>query len=371
MSIPILLIGDSPDLPTGLGRICRDLAVGLATLPEFRVGVMGRGGRGSRQLPFQQYVIGEQGWGEDRFTEVRFDFAGIGPCVVMPIWDASRVRWLANYQDANLIKWLYPPIDASGPQNRLTGVLADTINKFHRVVAYGQWAHHLIERSTNHKCTWIPHGVNLDVWKPVDRAMARQIVGFQPHHKVIGMVASNQARKDWGVAFQVIRLLVERNPNVRFWAHSDTDIRHWNLPSLVQDYGLQQVVKLTYEGEMNDQRLNWMYNGCDMTILPSSEGYGYPLVESQAAGVPVLHTNYAGGAELVQNPYGLLDVGGYRLESVYNNIRPVHQPEEWVGRIEMMLEVEWEAEEVRRGVEHLGWSNLWPVWKRWMLEGIQ
>ena len=41
---PLLFIGDSPDLRTGLGRIGRDLASLCCQLPQFRVGFLGRAG---------------------------------------------------------------------------------------------------------------------------------------------------------------------------------------------------------------------------------------------------------------------------------------------------------------------------------------
>jgi len=63
--VPILFLGDSPDLHGGLSRIGRDLACNLTHLPQFRVGYLGRHGYGSRKLPFMQYNYGrELQWGE-------------------------------------------------------------------------------------------------------------------------------------------------------------------------------------------------------------------------------------------------------------------------------------------------------------------
>src|SRR6266571_2504665 len=63
--VPILFFSDSPSIPTGLGRISKDLALLTSQLPEFRVATFGLGGNSTSKLPFQQYTIhvSEQ-WGE-------------------------------------------------------------------------------------------------------------------------------------------------------------------------------------------------------------------------------------------------------------------------------------------------------------------
>ena len=65
LSNPIMFVGDNPSLPGGLSRICRDLATLTATMPEYRVAVLGRGLGQRRKFPFTLYDFGEDGnWGE-------------------------------------------------------------------------------------------------------------------------------------------------------------------------------------------------------------------------------------------------------------------------------------------------------------------
>ena len=45
---------------------------------------------------------------------------------------------------------------------------------------------------------------------------------------------------------------------------------------------------ITFAG-VDDEMLNMIYNACDVLLLPSlEEGFGYPVVESFAAGLPVV-----------------------------------------------------------------------------------
>jgi glycosyltransferase involved in cell wall biosynthesis len=148
-------------------------------------------------------------------------------------------------------------------------------------------------------------------------------------------------------------------------------IRHWNILALIQDYGLQEHIRCTASGSMTDKELSWFYSACDLTILPSSEGFGYPIGESLACGVPVIHSTYAGGAELIPVPEWKVEPITYRLEGIYNCLRPVWDPQDWVNAIMAYLEGErWTAEECRRSVEHLDWMKLGSVWQKWMLKGI-
>src|SRR3990167_9483797 len=295
MSVPLLLLSDSIDSHSGLGRITRDIAVQASRLPEFRVGTIGRGGRGTRRAPWPQYVIGDGDWGQSYISECWRDFAGDERGVLMTIWDASRVRWQVDPRQADetlrafmnerrFEKWLYVPVDASGPNNKLSGVLADTISRFDRVLTYGMWAEDVVRRSLPrpHKdLSWMPHGVNFKAFSPRDRVGARMAMGMSAvDGQLAGVVMTNQARKDWGMVAVCASELRKTRPGLRWWWHADVEVRHWNLLALKHDYGLEDVVRITQSGQYSDEEMSWRYSACDVTVLPSSEGFGYPIAES-------------------------------------------------------------------------------------------
>src|SRR5262245_46008718 len=150
-TVPILFLGDAPHLPTGLGRIGRDLATCVSQLPEFRVGYLGRGGFGSSQLPFAQYYFPEaHQWGEAYIQPVWRDFAQGQRGIVFSIWDASRLHWLANpagiggsleefLRGGSCQRWGYFPVDSRGVGGGLTALSADTVRHYDRVLAYGRF----------------------------------------------------------------------------------------------------------------------------------------------------------------------------------------------------------------------------------------
>lgn len=380
---PIMLLSDAPEQPTGLARITRDVAAGLSRMPEFRVATLGRGGRSSRRFPWTQYgfPVSAQ-WGEAYLEECWRDFSGGEPGILFTIWDATRLPWLVMFErlpeplasflsKVRMQRWGYFPIDGSGPGDRISLLPAETIRKFDRALAYGMWAQELMGRSTGRDdIDWLPHGLNTSVFSLRDQNAGRILLDVGSQKKVVGCVMTNQSRKDWGLAFEAMAGVVRERPDVVFWAHTDVLNRTWSLDALVADFSLMNNVRITMTGEFDDVGLAALYSACDLTILPSlGEGFGYPIVESLACGVPVIHGNYGGGAELVSSDHRV-EPFAYRLETPYNVRRPVFRAIDWMVKILEVLDSDPNPEEYRRRIEHLDWKNLWPVWEKWLREGI-
>jgi glycosyltransferase involved in cell wall biosynthesis len=384
---PILFLSDSPSAPSGLGRICRDLASRLATVPEFKVGVLGKGGVGTSKLTFPQYFIPAHGadFGQQVLEEVWWDFAGVEHGILFSINDPSRMLWLARPEYSgddqlesflrrdHFKRWGYFPIDATGISDRLTGMSGDTLRGYDRVLAYTDWAAGVIERTTGKRPPSLPHGIDTTVFSPQDKARSRKFLNpkLGGEDFVVGIVATNQQRKDWGLGMTVVAKLREKIPNVRVWVHTDTLLRDgaWDINALVADLGLDGNVVVT--GKMTDKELAKCYSACDVTLAPGlGEGFGYPIVESLACGVPVVHGNYGGGAELL-DPDFLVEPVSYRLETPLNRVCPVFDPQHWTDKV---LDIRGEgnqSDECRAAIAHLDWTVLWPKWHEWFLEGIR
>lgn len=184
---PILLIGDCPSQASGLARITRDLATLLASMPEFRVATLGWMGTGSARLPWTQYHMQAQEFGELSLPAVWDEFSRGAIGIVMTVWDWSRLVWLARPELCEiestrtwLVKarqekfklWGYVPLDATGVNGRLTVMAKHTLLGFDRLLAYTPWARDVIagtigvEAAEARGLAWMPHGLNMKVWKP-------------------------------------------------------------------------------------------------------------------------------------------------------------------------------------------------------------
>jgi len=396
MPVPLLIISDSVTAGTGLARIAKDLATRIATcIPEvFRVATFGYGGLQSRSLPFPQYTIeGMKDWVLPTLPEVWGDFAGHERGVIMSIWDPSRMLWFSrpeNCPDGRLKKflnsdlftsWGYFPMDATGPHDRLTAILKHTIEGYDRVLAYSQWAEDILRRTLWSKplldgLTNLPHGIDTSIFQPRNRELARTGFGERLGARsqtgkwvtipdsafFVGIVATNQARKDFGLGIQVVAELA-KDRDVWLWIHTDELERHWSIPALLNDFGLMKNTIVTTV-PYTDEQMAWSYSACDVTLgIGAGEGYGYPIFESLACGTPCVHGNYGGAAEHL--PARLrMSVETWRMEGVYNCIRPVFLAQDWAEEIKCFKPQEWKLP------AHLDWNALWPRWAAWLKKGL-
>jgi glycosyltransferase involved in cell wall biosynthesis len=231
----------------------------------------------------------------------------------------------------------------------------------------------------------LPHGLDSSVFYPRDKAEARRTLIHRLSEgktelpinndvTLIGVVATNSFRKDWGWCLETCAELLKKGLNVFLWGHSNglgTDGNpqlYWNLLSLANQFNMGQRVILTTH-PIDDEDMAWAYSACDVTLgIGSGEGMGYPLMESLTCGVPVLHGDYAGGAEFVPEEFQV-PAKGYRLESKWMIRRPVFSAVEAAEKVIELLTPEMKA--LARIPDNMIWDNLWPSWSKWLREGVE
>lgn len=384
---PLVIVGDGPQEATGLGRIARDIgtlvAIGEHPLPFDLLSIGG-------SVPpcwtaWPHVAMGEHERGEDwgaRFVEAVYrDRFGATPGVLLVVWDPARCYAYAGI-DLPVEKWCYTAIDSHNRWGGLSGPPAAALEAFDRVLAYTRWASEVIRTVRDTPVSYLPHGIWTADFEDVGetgRAWANQQLG--PHVKqdaiVVGCVATNQARKDLSLFFETLAILKDRGRSVYGWLHTDLTLGAWSVDQLVHDCGLQKQVTVTL-GRLTDGQLACLYQRCDVTIAPGlGEGFGYPIVESLASGVPVVHGDFGGGSELVPKVEWRVPVRETRRESIYALTRPVFRAEDVANALERaMAWRETVGREVasaycRGSVAHLDWGALGPRWAAWLLKGLR
>ena len=389
--IPILLMSDGITSPTGLGRITRELAQRIhVNLSEtFELGTLGYGGNTSREYPWQQYSITKMSnWAVNDLPAVWKDFAGDRRGVLMSIWNPSWLPWLANPtllpkgDLKNMLlsdpfeKWLYAPIDAEGPNGKLCTEVGTILKGFDRVLAYTDWAAKMInctnglpEGTTEH----LPHGIDTKVFYPRDKKEAREgfvkrvvgadLPGIKPDVFLVGIVATNTQRKDWGLAFEACAELLSHGANVGLWIHTDQMKKHWNLEELSRAFGMEGRI-IPSNIVLSDEDMAWAYSACDVVWgVGSGEGFGYCPMESLACGVPVVSGDYAAAAEIIPKQY-LVKPTGFYWDGFYANRRPIFSAHEWAT---VTLRAAYQKAAVP---DYIKWDVCWPEWEQWFLAGV-
>ena len=393
--VPILLFSDTPSAPSGLARICRDLATRISTnLPDvYEVATIGYGGPTSRSLPYHQYswTFNDE-WIIRDLPDVWRDFAGDRKGIMLTIQDPSRVTWLARpetcedprirqYLQTRPFKlWGYFPIDATGPRGKLSVMLRECLMGYDRILCYSQWAENIvlntigIAASEERDLQNIPHGINTTVFNPRGRKwrqmFAYMVVGrgsaIADDETLIGIVATNQPRKDYGLMFEALEEL-SKTRKLRLWIHTDALDRTWSIPFLLSDFGLTKAEHMISLATFPDDTMAKLYSACDITLAPGcSEGFGYPIFESLACGTPCIHGNNGGAAEHMPASM-LVEPLGYRVEGLFNSVRPVFRSGDWVTAVNHHLD----NRQTATLPEHLAWDALWPRWERWLRKGVK
>ena len=396
---PLLIISDSVSGTTGLARIARDLSTRIhQNLSDvYKLGSFGFGGPGDCSLGFPQFC--EEGVDEfvlPQLPHVWKNFAGEEKGVVMCIWDPSRLGWFAvpgshekmaeeRYHTLRkwlerppFEKWLYCPVDAEGPHDRLTFAIMKSLYGFDRIIAYSKWGEGVIERTLSteeakarHLCS-LPHGIDTKVFYPSpDRKMARSVFpiltgssSIIAKHKsikddevLIGIVATNQSRKDWSLGIKTVEILASKM-KVRLWIHIDNTRREWDTFSQLIDHNLFGEQTLISTGHIPDEQMAEAYSACDVTLGIGPEGFGYPIFESIFCGTPCVHGNY-GGAPEHMDWNCLVEPVAFREEGCYSLKRPVYRAEDFAAAVERVI-----GKQITRP-NHLDWNNLWPRWEAW------
>lgn len=408
---PLLIISDSISGPSGLARIARDIASGIHNnlSDVYRVATAGYGSPGSCKFEFTQYNLeGMRDWVLPTLPEIWHDFAGTEKGIVMFVWDPSRVSWFSNPQmfgDELLAefpflstwlvkppfeKWIYAPVDATGPHDMMTFPLMHTLLGFDRILAYGEFGEGVIRRTIGQEesekryLTHLPHGIDHEVFFELPQKACRKTFFMHTGAKLvtsytekprmiaddevlIGIVATNQTRKDWGLGIQTVALLKEMfQKKVRLWIHTDKMERNWSISSLLIDYGLVNDVVYT-TGFIPDKTMAEAFSACDVTLgIGAGEGFGYPIFESLFCGTPCIHGDYGGAPQWMRHDSKLLVKPiAFHEEGLYNFARPIFNPEDWAVKT---------ADILGTRVDHynlLEWPNLWPRWEAWFREAAK
>lgn len=396
---PLLLVSDAVSGSSGLARITRDLATRIhANLSDvYRVATAGYAGTGSSRFPFMQYSIeGIRDWVLPTLPDIWQDHARGEVGAILFIWDTSRTTWFAQPQmfpellesfphlpkwlaKPSFEKWLYTPIDATGPNDRHTFPIMQTLFGFDRILAYGKWAAGTVERtlgrqeSDKRHLDFLPHGIDSETFTPMPRAACRRLFlkrtgalpptpsepqPIQEDEILIGIVATNNPRKDWALGIETAALLA-KNHKVRLWIHTNALESHWSIAALVIDFGLVHNTVISL-GQISDERMAEAYSACDLTLgIGAGEGFGYPIFESIFCGTPCIHGDYGGAPEWM-NPGLLVTPVAYRYETLYSCKRPVFTAWSWADKAE-----QWIGKRVSPNTE-IDWENLWPRWEAYL-----
>ncbi len=145
----------------------------------------------------------------------------------------------------------------------------------------------------------IPNGLNLSPYeKPPENGSLRKELGLSRETPLVGMVANfNFEIKGHRYFVEAARALADRSMGAAFLLVGDGPLR-MKYERMAHELGLEERVR--FLGKRND--VPAILSGLDIAVLSSmSEGLSNVILESMAAGKPVVATQVGGNSELVRD----------------------------------------------------------------------
>jgi glycosyltransferase involved in cell wall biosynthesis len=171
-------------------------------------------------------------------------------------------------------------------------------------IAMSQWGQ---ERLGEFDALYVPHAVDRDIYKPADRNEMRDRLGISRDTFIVGMVAANKgapSRKCFSEVIQAFAAFRDKHDDAVL--HLQTDISgDENIEAILEACAIPEgSVTVADQYALSFQPLApelmaLLYNSFDVLLNPSAgEGFGVPIIEAQACGVPVITTNFSAMEEV-------------------------------------------------------------------------
>ena len=163
---------------------------------------------------------------------------------------------------------------------------------------------------------YVPHAIVSGDWGPAeDKAAARRYLGLPEAPFIVGMNAQNTSvRKAFAEQFDAFARFHVKHPSSLLLVHTNPEHPEgMNLRHLAENLGITGAVKFGAHMVMTTPQMKHWYQCLDVLMNATyGEGFGLPIVESLACGVPVIGTKGSAVTEKVPPGAGWL-VSGQRL----------------------------------------------------------
>lgn len=220
---------------------------------------------------------------------VREACGGRDPDLVLVLKDAW-VLTPADYQPYNTAVWLASDTEPLGKPDRGFFAAAPQVRPVCMSLRTRRHA-----RDTGLNPLFVPCGIDTQFWTPGDgRDAARDFLGLPRNRFIVGICAANIGpRKGWGEQLAAFTAFRARHPGALLLIHAAKQHPEGiDLEELATALGIRDAVIFGEHTAMNDaQMVNW-FRSLDVLLQGSyGEGFGLPVTQAHACGVPVIGTD--------------------------------------------------------------------------------
>lgn len=374
----VLLITDSPSLPTGMGVVHKNIGLQL-TSRGYNVVSIGWNPTGviENRMPWKEYIPDKRFYyGESIFDSV---IEAETPDVVVTIGDPWTIDYVRHSRVRYGFKWIgYTAIDGHTYSGGIPPSWVATFKDMDKLITYTQYGKDIITKSIpedSNKISIIPHGVDLKTFYPMANMTAlRKKFSIPEDYVIFLLVARNQFRKNIPEIFKAWAKFRTKDIKAFLFPHMVfRDARGWDLNEIIDICGIGDSIVFikdyahasSHLNCVDNNVLNEIYNVSDVLVLMSGEGFGLPLVEAMACKKPIITLDHSACKELVGGRGELVPVS-YSITGVHATERPLFTQENLVSSFKKMYDDillrKVYGESGYQFVQKLSWDRIGDMW---------
>lgn len=216
----------------------------------------------------------------------------------------------------------YAPIDSDLVKRWIVNVCSSFCNLCDMVVAPSSDIRNLlVKRGVQTRIEVIPTGIDLSLYRKPDREWLRRRFGIGADKKLLVHVGRLAKEKNLDFLFRAVAQTMNSDKDVTFFLAGQGD-QETELKSLAGRLGMEG--RTVFYGKLGPRELADVYAGADLFVFSSeTETQGLVILESMAAGTPVVAVDAPGVRDIVED-----GVNGYLTPSA---------PEAFSQKILMLL----------------------------------
>jgi FkbM family methyltransferase len=308
-----------------------------------------------QRYPVTMYPRARDGYGNDMVAGHAAQFKAD---IILSLIDAWVLEPAAHGGAQKWCPWF--PIDAWP----IPGPVLEKVRQSLQPIVYSRFGERMAH-DAGLDVRYVPHGVDTAAFRPGEQAAAREKLGIPPDRFVVLMVAANKdnpSRKAYPAALHAFAHLARKHPDAHLYLHTvlrgGTDLEaildHLELRGRASAANQYAVIT----GAHDSDHMATLYQAADVLLSPSfGEGFGIPILEAQACGLPVIVGDWSSMSELcfagwkIPQPADAVDGYGPVPDPWWNPLGAYWQQPR-VGAILEALEAAYQA---RSGA---GWPRL-------------
>jgi len=239
------------------------------------------------------------------------------PDIIFILNDAWVIAQYFEYLPEDVKVVIYFPVDAKPLDKAWCKSILEHVNIPVAYTEFGRSA--ILDHFKGADVKVIPHGIDTEKFFPIDQAKARkELEGVTKKDFIVLNANRNQPRKRLDLTIKGFALFCKDKPkNVKLYCHCGVEDIGWHIITFCDRYGITDRLLLTAldlsPGNcVDDERLNWIYNSCDLGLNTAmGEGWGLTTFEHAACKRAQITVDYAASAELYPGIAKLLPIDHY------------------------------------------------------------